>query len=86
MPRQLLPIRFADLRRLAREVPVYLAAQSYVSETPALAAGVEDELGLAGPDTAELILRFAEAYNVELASTLRATSPPRNLICCFYHC
>ena len=67
MERPKILIRFADLRRLAREVPAYLAALGGGREAPVLTASVEDTLSIAGLDTQEL-LAFASTYGVELAA------------------
>ncbi|MBW3126943.1 DUF1493 family protein [Hymenobacter profundi] len=60
-------VRFADLRRLAHEVPPYLATMVGTQNEPwTLRTAVEDDWGVAGLDTEELLLAFGEKYRVDL--------------------
>jgi hypothetical protein len=61
-------IYFADLRRLAETVPVFLAKQVGARATPALRAELEYALAITGLDTELLLLEFAEAYGVDITA------------------
>ncbi|UOR07056.1 DUF1493 family protein [Hymenobacter aerilatus] len=68
MTRPEIPIRFADLRRLVREVPPYLSDFVGVkNEAWTLRTAVEDDWGVAGLDTEQLLLAFGKKYRVDLA-------------------
>ncbi|MBC6609674.1 DUF1493 family protein [Hymenobacter sp. BT507] len=67
MDRPEIVVRFADLRRLACEVPPFLADFVGVKNEPwTLRTAVEDDWGVAGLDTEELLLAFGEKYRVDL--------------------
>jgi hypothetical protein len=62
------PIRFADLRRLAETVPIFLAKKVGVRTAPSLRAELEYALAIAGLDTELLLLEFAETYGVDITA------------------
>ena len=59
--------RFSDLRRLASSIPSYVAEKVGVDDLPTLRTAIEDDLGIVGLDTQELILEFSETYKVDLS-------------------
>ncbi len=66
MERQEIPIRFAELRRLATAIPAYLAERSGETTVPTLRTELENELSLTGDDLVETITEFADAYRVDV--------------------
>lgn len=66
MGKQEIPVRFADLRRLARSVPAYLAERAGETIVPTLRTELEEGLSLYGDDTVETITGFARTYHVEI--------------------
>ncbi len=63
-----IPVRFAELRRLTNEVPAYMAELVGVEIKPwPLRTAVEDDWGVAGLDTEELLVAFGEKYRVDLS-------------------
>jgi|GEM_PF-3409836 len=68
MERQEILIRFADLRRLASDVPSFLGRRSGETTTPSLRTELENELSIAGYDLVEAITEFAEAYRIDVAA------------------
>lgn len=68
MEQQEIPIRFANLRRLAGTAPVFLAKKAGVRAAPALRAELEYALAITGLDTELLLLEFAEAYGVDITA------------------
>jgi len=65
MEREEIIVRFADLRRALETVPAYVQEQSGVDESLTLRTAIEDDLGLAGIDTEELLLAFGTRYQVD---------------------
>ncbi|MBF9220491.1 DUF1493 family protein [Hymenobacter ruricola] len=66
MERQEVPVRFADLRRLAAAVPGYVGDLLGATEPVTLRSALEDDFGLIGLDTEALLLQFGEQYQVDL--------------------
>ena len=67
MEREEVLVRFSDLRRLASSVPNYVAEKVGEDKLPTLKTAIEDDLGIVGLDTQELIFKFSEAYKVDLS-------------------
>jgi hypothetical protein len=67
MEREEVLVRFSDLRRLASSIPNYVAKKVGENKLPTLKTAIEDNLGIVGLDTQELIFEFSEAYTVDLS-------------------
>jgi hypothetical protein len=66
METQEIPVRFADLRRVATSVPSYIKDLLGVTEPVTLRSAIEDDFGVCGLDTESLLLQFGEQYQVDL--------------------
>jgi hypothetical protein len=66
MKAQEIPVRFADLRRVATSVPSYIKDFLGVTEPVTLRSAIEDDFGVCGLDTESLLLQFGEQYQVDL--------------------
>jgi len=67
MEREEVIVRFSDLRRLASSIPNYVAEIVGDDKLPTLKTAIEDDLGIVGLDTEELIFKFGETYKVDLS-------------------
>ena len=66
MEREEIIVRFADLRRAVETVPAYVRETTGVDEPVTLHTAIEDDLGMCGLDTEELLLGFGKQYQVDL--------------------
>ncbi len=66
MKREEILVRFADLRRLASVVPAFVADKLGPDPTPTLQSALEDDFGMVGLDTENLLIEFGETYRVDL--------------------
>ncbi|MDB5267001.1 MAG: hypothetical protein JWP58_41 [Hymenobacter sp.] len=66
MEREEITVRFADLRRAVETVPAYVQELSGVGEPLTLRTAIEDDLGMIGLDTEELLRTFGQQFRVDL--------------------
>ena len=66
MEREEISVRFADLRRAVETVPAYVRELSGVDEPLTLRTAIEDDLGMIGLDTEELLVGFGKQFRVDL--------------------
>jgi len=65
MERQEIPIRFADLRRLAGTVPAHIV-ERVGEQLPAFDTRIEDDWGCTGDDLVELLEEFSKIFRVDV--------------------
>ncbi|HEX8351245.1 MAG TPA: DUF1493 family protein [Hymenobacter sp.] len=66
MGTQEIPVRFADLRRVASSVPSYIKDSLGITQVVTLRSAIEEDFGLCGLDTEYLLTEFGKKYQVDL--------------------